>query len=265
VGLSLDGPPELHDRFRAAAGGAPTQARVVEAFRLLKSHRALCNVLCVLHSDNVQEPDVVYDFFSELGVTHLQFLPLAVRVGAGASEATASPDAIGAFLCRVFDRWIAADVGRVVIQTFDEALRPIHGVEHALCIHRETCGNVAVLERDGSFYACDHFVDAAHRIGNLRERDLADLTTDPRMRAFGEAKRSSLPRACRECDVVAFCNGGCPKDRVATTADGEPGLNCLCPAYRRFFRHAAPGLTSLSAHMKAGRRLREFRPRRAAR
>ena len=265
VGLSLDGPPELHDRFRAAAGGAPTQARVVEAFRLLKSHRALCNVLCVLHSDNVQEPDVVYDFFSELGVTHLQFLPLAVRVGAGASEATASPDAIGAFLCRVFDRWIAADVGRVVIQTFDEALRPIHGVEHALCIHRETCGNVAVLERDGSFYACDHFVDAAHRIGNLRERDLADLTTDPRMRAFGEAKRSSLPRACRECDVVAFCNGGCPKDRVATTADGEPGLNCLCPAYRRFFRHAAPGLTRLSAHMKAGRRLREFRPRRAAR
>jgi len=168
-------------------------------------------------------------------VTHLQFLPLAVRVGAGASEATASPDAIGAFLCRVFDRWIAADVGRVVIQTFDEALRPIHGVEHALCIHRETCGNVAVLERDGSFYACDHFVDAAHRIGNLRERDLADLTTDPRMRAFGEAKRSSLPRACRECDVVAFCNGGCrrtgsrPRRRGARPELPVPGVPPLLP------------------------------------
>jgi len=260
VGLSLDGPPELHDRFRAAAGGAPTQARVVEAFRLLKSRRVLCNVLCVLHSDNVQEPDVVYDFFSELGVTHLQLLPLVVRAGTGASEATASPDAIGAFLCRVFDRWIAADVGRVVIQTFDEALRPIHGVEHALCIHRETCGNVAVLERDGSLYACDHFVDPEHRIGSIAERSLADLASDPRMRAFGEAKRAALPCQCRTCDVLAFCNGGCPKDRFLTTDDGETGLNYLCAAYRRFFRHAAPELERLSAHMKAGRRLREFRP-----
>jgi uncharacterized protein len=260
VGLSLDGPPELHDRFRAAAGGAPTQARVVEAFRLLKSRRVLCNVLCVLHSDNVQEPDVVYDFFSELGVTYLQLLPLVVRAGTGASEATASPDAIGAFLCRVFDRWIAADVGRVVIQTFDEALRPIHGVEHALCIHRETCGNVAVLERDGSLYACDHFVDPEHRIGSIAERSLADLASDPRMRAFGEAKRAALPCQCRTCDVLAFCNGGCPKDRFLTTDDGETGLNYLCAAYRRFFRHAAPELERLSAHMKAGRRLREFRP-----
>jgi uncharacterized protein len=260
VGLSLDGPPELHDRFRAAAGGAPTQARVVEAFRLLKSRRVLCNVLCVLHSDNVREPDVVYDFFSELGVTHLQLLPLVVRASTGADEAAESPAAIGEFLCRVFDRWIAADVGRVVVQTFDEALRAIHGVEHALCIHRETCGNVAVLERDASFYACDHFVDAEHRIGSIAERSLADLASDPRMRAFGEAKRAVLPRQCRTCDVLAFCNGGCPKDRFLTTDDGETGLNVLCAAYRRFFRHAAPQLERLSAHMKAGRRLREFRP-----
>ena len=144
--------------------------------------------------------------------------------------------------------------------TRDEALRAIHGVEHALCIHRETCGNVAVLERDASFYACDHFVDAEHRIGSIAERSLADLASDPRMRAFGEAKRAALPRQCRTCDVLAFCNGGCPKDRFLTTDDGETGLNVLCAAYRRFFRHAAPQLERLSAHMKAGRRLREFRP-----
>jgi len=274
VGLSLDGPQEFHDRYRPTVGGESTHGRVVDAFRLLKARGVFCNVLCVLSAANVGEPDRVYDYFRELGATHLQFLPLVGRSagghgqggapGAGASaptvtEATATAEAIGAFLCRVFDRWIEADVGRIVIQSFDEALRPIHGVPHALCVHRETCGDVAVLERDGSFYACDHFVDAAHRVGNLRERALADLAADPRMRAFGEAKRSSLPRECRDCDVLGFCNGGCPKDRFLTTADGEGGLNYLCPAYRSFFRHAAPELARLSAHMKAGRRLREFR------
>jgi uncharacterized protein len=261
VGLSLDGPAALHDRFRVAADGAPTQARVVEAFRLLKAHGVFCNVLCVLHADNAADPDGVYDFFRTLGVTHLQLLPLVCRLEDGTvSETTATPEAIGAFLCRVFDRWIAADVGRIVIQTFDEALRPIHGVDHALCVHRETCGDVAVLERDGSLYACDHFVDAPHRIGNLVERGLQDLAADPRLAAFGEAKRSSLPRQCRACDVLASCNGGCPKDRFLTTADGEEGLNYLCAAYRRFFRHAAPELERLSAHIRSGRRLREFSP-----
>ncbi len=173
---------------------------------------------------------------------------------------TAAPEEIGRFLCRIFDRWIAADVGRLVIQTFDEALRPVHGIPHALCIHRETCGDVAVLERDGSFYACDHFVDPEHLIGSLRERSIADLGSDPAMIAFGEAKRSSLPRYCRECEFLSFCNGGCPKDRFASTPDGEPGLNYLCPAYRMFFSHAKPGLERLSAHIRAGRRLREFRP-----
>jgi uncharacterized protein len=273
VGLSLDGPAEMHDRYRRRVDGSPTQARVLEAFALLKERRVFTNILCVLSAANVGRPDLVYDFFKDIGATYLQFLPLVVRTGGAASdpsamaavsEATAPAEAIGAFLCRVFDRWIAEDVGRLVIQTFDEALRPVHGVEHALCVHRETCGDVAVLERDGSFYACDHFVDAAHRVGNLRERSLADLAADPLMRSFGESKKATLPRMCHECEFLAFCNGGCPKDRFLKTPDGEEFLNYLCPAYRAFFGHAAGELGRLSAHMKAGRRLREFKPAAAA-
>ena len=129
----------------------------------------------------------------------------------------------------------------MVIQDIDEALRPIYGLPHALCVHRETCGEVAVLERDGGFYACDHFVDADHLVGNLHERSLGDLAADPRMVAFGNAKRDTLPSACRECDVLAWCNGGCPKDR-GPADHGEPGgINRLCPAYRRFFRHCQTG------------------------
>lgn len=259
VGLSLDGPEDLHDRYRRKTDGGPTHGRVVESFSLLRSHGVFVNVLCVISRANVDEPDRLYDYFRTLGVRYLQFLPLVARSGDLISAETPSPEAIGRFLCRVFDRWIAEDVGRMVIQTFDEALRPVYGAEHALCVHRETCGDVVVLERDGSLYACDHFVDRAHKIGRIQDRSLAELTADPALLAFGQAKRNTLPRVCRDCEFLGFCNGGCPKDRFVRTEDGEDGLNYLCPAYRMFFAHAKPELGRLAAHMKAGRRLREFR------
>ena len=254
VGLSLDGPPDLHDCCRKSARGSPTQSAVVEAFRLLKARRVFCNVLCVLHAFNTPEPERVYDFFRDLGVSYIQFLPLT-----GKDRSSAPVGQIGAFLCRVFDRWIREDVGRIVVQLFDETLRPIYGVPHSLCIHRETCGDVVVLEHNGDLYACDHFVDSDHLIGNLQERTLQNLTRDPKMVRFGKEKQDALPRSCRECEVLSFCNGGCPKDRTAQTPDGEWGLNVLCPAYRQFFIHARPELRRLSGHIKAGKPLRAFR------
>jgi uncharacterized protein len=253
VGLSLDGPAGVHDLFRTSADGEGTHARAVQAFRRLSRRGVPCNVLCVLHAGNAGEPDLVYGFFNDLGVRYLQFLPLVWPSGKAGAEKAASADAIGSFLCRVFDLWISNDVGRIVVQSFDEALRPLFGVPHSLCIHRETCGDVAVLEHDGSFYACDHFVDKDHCLGTLGDRSLADLAADPRLLAFGDAKRESLPPACRsECDVLQFCNGGCPKDR---TIDG---LNALCAGYKAFFRHVQPDLSRLVAHMKAGKALRSF-------
>jgi len=261
VGLSLDGPEDLHDLYRTTAAGKPTHAQAVHAFQLLKKHRVFCNVLCVLHSGNVSQPGRVYDFFRSLGAVYIQFLPLVVQgIHGSISPAAAEPTAIGTFLCRVFDRWIKEDVGRVVIQNFDEALRPVYGVPHALCVHRKTCGDIAVLEHDGSFYACDHFVGPEYRIGTLRQRKLIDLARDPEMIRFGKAKQHSLPAFCRECGVLDACNGGCPKDRIAKTADGKGGLNYLCPAYKAFFFHSRPELTRLAAHMKAGKSLRSFCP-----
>ncbi len=254
VGLSLDGPVEFHDAFRKTADGRPTHSQVVHAFHVLRERRVFCNVLCVLHSVNTAAPDRLYDFFRGMGVSYIQFLPLV-----GAGQATSKPEEIGDFLCRIFDRWIREDVGRTVIQIFDEALRPMYGVPHALCVHRERCGDAAVLEHDGSLYACDHFVDPEHLIGNIRERKLCDLAADPKMACFGRAKKDTLPRYCRECEVLSFCNGGCPKDRIAQAHDGEKGLNYLCPAYKAFFLHARPELTRLAGHMKAGNPLREFR------
>jgi uncharacterized protein len=250
VGLSLDGPAELHDAFRKTAGGAATQQRVEKAYRLLRERGVFVNLLCVLNARNAAEPEAVYGYFRGLGAAYLQFLPFVPPLAAP-SAAAATSEAIGDFLCRVFDRWIADGVGRIVIQNIDEALRPIYGLPHALCVHRETCGQVLVLERDGGVYACDHFVDAEHLLGNIKDLSLSAIAADPRLADFGEAKRAGLSPACQACEFLAQCNGGCPKDR-------QTGLNRLCPAYKRFFSHSKAELSRLAAHMRAGRPLLEF-------
>lgn len=261
VGLSLDGPRDLHDVYRRNASGGSTHNQVLRAFGLLSQQHVHCDVLCVLHAKNVQAPIPVYRFFRELGVKHLQFLPLVELQcddPGTASSLTARPEALGDFLCTVFDEWIAHDLGRLVVQFFDEALRPAMQLPHALCILRETCGDVAVLEHDGGFYTCDHFVDTKHRIGNLRDRPLNELMDDPAMRVFGDSKRDTLPNCCRQCDVLAWCNGGCPKDRIALSPTGDKGLSYLCPAYKRFFRHCRPVMAQLAVHLRAGLALGAF-------
>jgi uncharacterized protein len=255
VGLSLDGPAAPHDRYRVTRDGKPTHRQVLRGFRLLRQHGVRCDVLCVVHQASVQSPVAVYRFFKELGVQSLQFLPLVERrpdAPGGVSEHTVPAEAFGAFLCAVFDEWVRQDVGRIAIQMFDEAARPACGLEHALCIFRETCGDVPVLEHNGDFYACDHFVDPEHRFGNIRETPLATLLACEAQQAFGLAKRNALPRYCRECEVLALCNGGCPKDRFVRTPDGENGLNYLCTGYKRFFIHSRPALVQLGTLWRSG-------------
>src|SRR3990172_8837319 len=198
VGLSLDGPAEYHDRYRVTRGGGPTHRDVVRGWRLLQRHRVRSDVLCVVHAANVAAPTAVYRFFKELGVPSLQFLPLVVRTPAGVSERTPTAAAVGEFLCAVFDEWIRHDVGRVSVQMLDESVPPTYGLGPALCVFRETCGDVPVLEHNGDFYACDHFVDPAHRVGNIRETPPAALLASPAQRAVGAAKRDAPPPRRRQ-------------------------------------------------------------------
>jgi uncharacterized protein len=248
VGLSLDGPAPQHDAWRVTRGGRGTHAEAMRALERLQRHGVGVDILCAVHRVNVQHPLRVYRFLRASGARSLGFLPVVEPVPGsltGVSSHTVPADAYGAFLCAVFDEWVAHDATRVAVQNFDEALRPARGLDHSLCVFRETCGQVPVLEHDGTVYACDHFVDAAHRIGSIRERSLADLLDDPRLRAFGQAKRDALPTQCRSCDVIASCNGGCPKDRSIDTS-GEGGLNYLCGAFKRFFGHCQPWAAAIA-------------------
>jgi uncharacterized protein len=255
VGLSMDGPRELHDRYRVTKGQKPTHRQVMHAFKLLRRYKIPCDLLCVIHDQNVHYPIQVYRFFKEIGAEYLGFLPFVepTRDGSGGvSSHTVPADVYGSFLCSIFDEWVRQDIGRVMVQIFEEAARPACGLEHSLCIFRETCGDVPVVEHNGDFYSCDHFVEPKHHLGNIRETPLVEFIESPAQRKFGLAKRDQLPRYCRECEVLAMCNGGCPKDRFVRTPDGEDGLNYLCAGLKRFFLHSRPYLLKLASLQRAG-------------
>ena len=238
VGISLDGPEEFHDSHRRDKSGAPTHERVLRGFRLLKEHDVQTDVLCVVNSQNVRFPEKIYRYFKRIGASRISFLPL-VEPNPGGPEAV-TPDSVlarafGEFLCIIFDEWKRHDVGRVKIEIFEEAARIAFGLEPSVCVFRKTCGDVPVVERNGDVYSCDHFVRPEYLLGNIRGTGLAGLLDSPAQVSFGRAKQDSLPDACRQCEVLASCNGGCVKDRFVTGPDGERGLNYLCPAYKMFF------------------------------
>ncbi len=253
VGLSLDGPEDLHDCYRVSKGQKASHAAVLRAYRMLRRFKVPCDLLCVVHDRNVREPQRTYRFFKEIDARYLGFLPLVVRGPDRVSPESVPAEAYGEFLTAIFDEWVRRDIGRIEIQNFEEASRPARGMDHSLCIVRETCGEIPVVEHNGDFYSCDHFVDPAHRLGSISDTRLVDLLESPAQLAFGEAKRDSLPRQCRVCEVRALCNGGCPKDRFIRTADGEDGLNYLCAGFLRFFRHALPYTLKLASLERAGR------------
>ncbi|MBU1339525.1 MAG: SPASM domain-containing protein, partial [Acidobacteria bacterium] len=202
---------------------------------------------------NVVQPLDIYSFFREIGAGCISFLPLVTPDPdrrEKISESSVPARAFGEFLCDVFDEWKSRDIGRIKIQIVEEALRTAFGQEHSLCIFRETCGDIPVIEHNGDFYSCDHYVDKKHRIGNLIETSLVEMMESPQQRAFGRAKRDSLPAHCRRCEVLDMCNGECPKNRFIRTPDGERGLNFLCEGYLRFFAHCRPFVQDVAAVWK---------------
>ncbi len=250
VGISLDGPQELHDLYRVTKNHKPTHEQTVRGYKLLQKHHISSEILCVVNAHNVQYPLQVYQFFKQLKAEHMTFLPLVEpqsNAQNGVSHRTVPPDAFGIFLCTIFDEWMSQDIGRVKVQIFEEAARTAFGQEHTLCIFRKTCGDVPVIEHNGDFYSCDHFVDANHHLGNIQETRLVELLESPIQRVFGQAKLDSLPRYCQVCEVRNMCNGGCPKNRFLQTPDGEAGLNYLCAGYKRFFSHCQPFVAETAA------------------
>lgn len=265
IGLSIDGPRELHDRYRVDKGGQPTFHRVMRGLDCLKRHGVEFNTLTVVQRDNSRHPLEVYRFLKEVGSGFLQFIPVVERVAEGntpaapgdaASQTTSwsvEPLAYGRFLSRIFDEWVRNDVGRVFVQMFDVALESWCGLPASLCVFRETCGAALAMEHNGDLYSCDHFVYPENKLGNIMESPLASLVGSERQAAFGRAKLGTLPRYCLECDVRFACNGECPKHRFIRAPNGEEGLNYLCAGYKHFFHHVDPYMRFMAAELREQR------------
>jgi uncharacterized protein len=245
VGVSLDGPRELHDAYRVDKGGSPTFERVMGGVRLLQKHRVEFNILTTIHAANANQPLDVYRFLrDEVETQFIQFIPIVERQnetgfqeGSDVTERSVTAEQYGAFMIAVYEEWVRRDVGRVFVQLFDVALAMWSGDRAGLCVFEETCGAALGLEHNGDVYSCDHFVEPKHFVGNLLDIPLSEIVVSPQQAQFGMAKRDTLPQYCRDCDVRFVCNGGCPKDRFITTPQGEPGLNYLCAGYKAFFHH----------------------------
>jgi uncharacterized protein len=245
VGLSIDGPQELHDAYRRDKGGGPTFERVMAGLALLKKHRVSTNALTTVHVANGDHPLEVYRFLrDEARLSYIQFIPIVERdnqsgyqQGSRLTRRSVKAKQYGRFLTVVFDEWVRRDVGQVYVQIFDVALGAWLGQPGALCILAPTCGTALAMEHNGDLYACDHFVEPDFLLGNIQEQDLVELVGSKKQVRFGADKLAKLPKYCLDCDVRFACHGGCPKNRTLRSPQGEPGLNYLCQGYKDFFHH----------------------------
>jgi uncharacterized protein len=268
IGLSIDGPAEIHDAYRVDKGGQPTFARVMHGLDTLKKHGVEFNTLTVINRKNSYHARQVYRFLKEIGSKYLQFIPIVEQVAATpdpnglmllkpyarqkttVSEWSVEPLQFGKFLSTVFDEWVLSDVGRVFVQIFDVALESWSGLPQSLCVFAPQCGKALAVEHNGDLYSCDHFVYPENKLGNIMERAMSGLVNSPQQARFGSAKATSLPSDCQKCDVRFACNGECPKHRFNTTASGEYGLNYLCAGYKHFFHHIDPYMRFMANELR---------------
>jgi len=280
IGLSVDGPRHLHDAYRVDKGGQGSFDQVMAGWRTLAARNVDVNVLCTVHNLNGDHPLEVYKFFrDEIGARYVQFIPIVERVTAellpianmGWGERGSDPRPLyiteghhvtdrsvgseqwGRFLIGVFDEWIKKDVGTVFVQMFDAALGSWVGAPPSMCVFAETCGNALAIEHNGDLYSCDHFVEPKHLLGNIKDVHMLQLVSSPQQAAFGLAKRDTLPKYCRDCEVRFACHGECPKNRFIDTPDGEPGLNYLCAGYMAFFKHVDGPMKMMADLLRRGR------------
>lgn len=287
VGVSIDGPAHMHDAYRRDKGGKPTYDRVIRGLDVLKEHGVEWNALTTINSANGASGREVYTFLrDELGARFIQFIPIVERAtaellpmieqgwaprrperppyqqtGSLTTHRSIDPDAYGQFLVEVFEEWVRHDIGDVFVQMFDTALGHWLGMDQAgMCVHAKTCGTALALEHNGDLYSCDHYVEPAYLLGNITQgATLLQLLNSEEQTDFGNAKYTTLPDYCRKCDVRFACNGGCPKDRFATTPTGESGLHYLCSGYQRFFRHLNEPMTAMARLLRSGRDATEIK------
>jgi uncharacterized protein len=275
VGISLDGPKEIHDRYRCDRKGNGTFDQVMAGLKLLQKHDVDYNVLACVAKETAKSPLDVYRFLRNEGVEFIQFTPVVERnsdsLGRQIGLHLAGPAALGQkdkqgevtpwsvipeeygdFLIALYEEWVRHDVGTVFVMNFEWALNAWVGNPSPVCVHARTCGRSVVIEHNGDVFACDHCVYPEYKLGNILSDTLPDMVAKSLRSGFGMAKETALPRWCSECEVLAACQGGCPKHRFVTTYYDEAGLQYLCAGYKKFFLHIRKYLRAMATLLEKG-------------
>jgi len=249
VGLSLDGPEHIHDRYRTFSNGKPSWKKIVTSAKIMLEAGVAVNVLTTVNDYSVQFPEEIYSFHKSLGFEYMQFIPLVeTDVNHPEQAASYSVDqvAYGSFLCALFDLWQADFVDGLAttsIRHFDSVFHTYVGLEAPECTLLSECGNYVVVEHNAEVYSCDFFVEPTWKLGNLNHDDLILMLNSDTQKKFGELK-SDLPEECQKCQWQRHCYGGCTKDRIKDPRD--KGFSHFCESYKMFFQHADPRLQELA-------------------
>lgn len=247
IGISIDGPEKLHNKFRKDHSGVGTFSTVMAGLDTLKKYNVDFNTLTAVQSDNGDYPQEVYNFLKSIGSTFMQFIPIVEPEGKGRiSYRTVSPQQWGNFLNTIFDLWIKRDLGRIFVQHFETIVGIYAGYPSSLCVHSPVCGRAVLLEHNGNLYSCDHFVFRKNLLGNIHSTTLTNMVDSDFQKNFGLNKIKSLPLACKECPYLKLCYGGCPSNRLKKTPSGEIGLNWVCEGYKMFYSHTESVFTAIS-------------------
>ena len=275
VGISLDGPREIHDRYRLDRQGNGSFNAVMRGLKLLQKHGVEYNVMASVARETTRQPLEVFRFFKREGVEFIQFVPIIERLPSAAEQQlgfglagpaaldreerntdvtpwTVLPEEYGDFLIAIYEEWVRNDVGKTFVMNFEWALNAWIGNPSPVCIHARQCGRSLAIEHNGDLFACDHYVYPQYRLGNILTGDLAQLVAASQQSGFGASKETALPRWCRECEVLAACRGGCPKHRFARSFHDEPGLHYLCSGYKKFFGHIRKYLRAMTTLLEHG-------------
>ncbi|MCK6474758.1 MAG: anaerobic sulfatase maturase [Planctomycetes bacterium] len=274
VGLSIDGPKDVHDKYRYYKDKRSSHDDVMRGLRLLQKHGVRVNSLTCVNRATGSRGREVYRFLrDECNFEHMQFIPIVEKIdfetvapgteNPGGPDPdddllkvtpwTVKPEQFGRFMCAVFDEWARADVGKVFVQTFEQTLAGVLGMPASLCVFSKRCGRALAIEHDGGLFSCDHFVYGDYKLGNIHDKTMRQMAASEQQKKFGNDKFDTLPRYCRTCEFLELCYGECPKNRFIQTPDGEDGLNYLCAGYKIYFAHATPVLAMMAREIREGR------------
>ncbi|MCP4753362.1 MAG: anaerobic sulfatase maturase [Proteobacteria bacterium] len=257
LGCSLDGPAEIHDRYRLNAEEKPSHGAVIRGLDVLTANKVEFNILVLVSQANVHRAREVYRYLLDKGFHYQQYIPCVEFDEKG----TLLPFAIngrewGNFLCALFDEWRKKDTYKVSIRHFDSILfKMVEGIDN-VCVLGRDCRKYFVVEYNGDIYPCDFFVEKSLKLGNVRDTSWEEAFNSRIFKNFG-AQKPMWNTACDKCDSLDLCAGDCLKHRIYA-GNSPRHLSFLCEGWKRFLRHSRPCFQELSAEIRK-RRIEEER------